>query len=76
MWVAIGVGLQLLPEATRRAASGLDPRPALLRALAVLAAVATPALIIFTFVADPLLRIAFGADLTDASSALPCSGWR
>ena len=47
VWVAIGVGLHLLPEATRRAAAGLDPRPVLLRALAVLAAIATPALLIF-----------------------------
>ena len=29
LWVAIGVGLHLLPEATRRAAAGLDPRPVL-----------------------------------------------
>ena len=33
VWVAIGIGLHLLPEATRRAAAGLDPRPVLLRAL-------------------------------------------
>ncbi len=36
MFVAIGIGLQLLPEATRRSAVGLDPRPVLARALAVL----------------------------------------
>jgi len=74
VWVAIGVGLQLLPEATRRAASGLDPRPALLRALAVLAAVAAPALIIFALVPHLLLRVAFGPDLTEAASALPVLG--
>jgi O-antigen/teichoic acid export membrane protein len=74
VWVAIGVGLQLLPEATRRAASGLDPRPALLRALAVLAAVATPALIIFALVPHFLMRAAFGPDLTLASDALPVLG--
>jgi glycosyltransferase involved in cell wall biosynthesis/O-antigen/teichoic acid export membrane protein len=74
VWVAIGVGLQLLPEATRRAASGLDPRPALLRALGVLAAVAAPALIIFTLIPHLLLRVAFGPDLTEASSALPVLG--
>ncbi len=73
VWVAIGLGLQLLPEATRRAAAGLDPRPVLLRALGVLAVIATPALIIFTFAAEPLLRIAFG-DLTDAAGALPLLG--
>ena len=37
VWVAIGVGLHLLPEATRRAAAGLDPRPVLLRALGICA---------------------------------------
>ncbi|HEV7754157.1 MAG TPA: glycosyltransferase [Baekduia sp.] len=74
VWVAIGVGLQLLPEATRRAAAGLDPRPALLRALAVLAAVATPALLIFALVPEQLMRVAFGPDLTQASSALPVLG--
>jgi O-antigen/teichoic acid export membrane protein len=74
VWVAIGVGLQLLPEATRRAAAGLDPRPALLRALAVLAAVATPALLIFALVPHLLMSAAFGPDLTQASSALPVLG--
>lgn len=74
VWVAIGVGLQLLPEATRRAAAGLDPRPALLRALAVLAAVATPALLIFALVPHFLMRVAFGPDLTLAADALPVLG--
>jgi glycosyltransferase involved in cell wall biosynthesis/O-antigen/teichoic acid export membrane protein len=74
VWVAIGVGLQLLPEATRRAAAGLDPRPALLRALAVLAAVAAPALLIFALVPHFLMKTAFGPDLTLASDALPVLG--
>jgi O-antigen/teichoic acid export membrane protein len=74
VWVAIGVGLQLLPEATRRAAAGLDPRPALLRALAVLAAIATPALLIFAAVPHLLMKVAFGPDLTLASDALPVLG--
>ena len=42
VWVAIGIGLHLLPEATRRAAAGLEPRPVLLRALAIAAVVAAP----------------------------------
>ncbi len=74
VWVAIGVGLQLLPEATRRAAAGLDPRPALLRALAVLAAVATPALLIFALMPHFLMKVAFGPDLTLAADALPVLG--
>ena len=71
---AIGLGLHLLPEATRRGAAGLDPRPVLFRALGVLAIVAAPALLIFTFFAEPLLRIAFGPGFTDASGALPVLG--
>jgi glycosyltransferase involved in cell wall biosynthesis/O-antigen/teichoic acid export membrane protein len=74
VWVAIGVGLQLLPEATRRAAAGLDPRPALLRSLAVLAAIATPALLIFALIPHFLMKVAFGPDLTLAADALPVLG--
>jgi glycosyltransferase involved in cell wall biosynthesis/O-antigen/teichoic acid export membrane protein len=74
VWVAIGVGLQLLPEATRRAASGLDPRPTLLRALGVVAVLATPALLIFALVPKLLLRVAFGPDTVQASGALPVLG--
>jgi O-antigen/teichoic acid export membrane protein len=70
VWVAIGIGLHLLPEATRRAAAGLDPRPVLLRALVILAIVAAPALLIFATMPELLLRVAFGSDLTDASGAL------
>jgi glycosyltransferase involved in cell wall biosynthesis/O-antigen/teichoic acid export membrane protein len=70
VWVAIGIGLHLLPEATRRAAAGLDPRPVLLRALAILVAIAAPALLIFAAFPDLLLRLAFGPDLTLASDAL------
>jgi glycosyltransferase involved in cell wall biosynthesis/O-antigen/teichoic acid export membrane protein len=74
VWVAIGLGLHLLPEATRRAAAGLDPRPVLLRALGVLAVIAVPALVIFALLSKPLLRIAFGPDLTLAAGALPLLG--
>jgi glycosyltransferase involved in cell wall biosynthesis/O-antigen/teichoic acid export membrane protein len=70
VWVAIGIGLHLLPEATRRSAAGLDPRPVLLRALAILVAIATPALLIFALAPDLLLRLAFGPDLTLAADAL------
>ena len=70
VWVAIGIGLHLLPEATRRAAAGLDPRPVLLRALGICALVAAPALLIFATVPELLLRLAFGPEFTDAADAL------
>jgi O-antigen/teichoic acid export membrane protein len=74
VWVAIGIGLHLLPEATRRAAAGLDPRPVLLRALRIAAVVAVPALLIFAAVPHLLLKVAFGERLTQASSALVLLG--
>jgi O-antigen/teichoic acid export membrane protein len=70
VWVAIGIGLHLLPEATRRAAAGLDPRPVLVRALTIAACVAAPALLIFATVPRLLLRLAFGPEYTQAASAL------
>ncbi|WP_354697532.1 hypothetical protein DSM112329_03165 [Paraconexibacter sp. AEG42_29] len=70
VWVAVGVGLQLLPQATTRAAAGEDPRPVLFRALGVLVVVALPALLIFAAVPEPLLRTAFGPDTVDAAPAL------
>jgi len=70
VWIAIGIGLHLLPEATRRSAAGLDPRPVLLRALAILVGIAAPALLIFAAAPKLLLRLAFGPDLTLAAGAL------
>jgi len=74
VWVAIGIGLYLLPEATRRAAAGLDPRPVFLKTLAILALVAVPALLIFAVVPSLLLELAFGAEYTTASDALVVLG--
>ena len=74
VWIAIGIALHLLPEATRRAASGLDPLPVLRRALGVLAVVAAPALLIFIAAPRLLLSIAFGAQYTSAAGALPVLG--
>ncbi len=70
VWVAIGVGLQLLPQATARAAAGEDPRPVLFRALAVLAAVAAPSLLLFAVMPEFILRTAFGPETVDAAPAL------
>jgi len=74
VWVAIGIGLHLLPEATRRVAAGVDPRPVLLRALGLLAIVAVPSLIVFTVAPETLLRVAFGEAFVSAADALPILG--
>jgi O-antigen/teichoic acid export membrane protein len=70
VWVAIGVGLYLLPEATRRARRGEDPRPVLLRALAVVGAVALPMLVVYAVAPALVLRLAFGDETVLAADAL------
>jgi O-antigen/teichoic acid export membrane protein len=74
MWIAIGLGLYLLPEAARRAKKGEDARPILVRTLGLIAAMAVPMVLIYSVGGEPLLRIVFGEDLTDASDALPFLG--
>jgi O-antigen/teichoic acid export membrane protein len=74
MWIAIGIGLYLLPETARRAKTGEDPRPILIRTLGLIAVMAVPMVLIFSVAGEPLLRIVFGEDLTDASDALPFLG--
>jgi O-antigen/teichoic acid export membrane protein len=71
MWVAIGLGIY---EATRRAKTGEDARPILLRTLALIAALAVPMVLVYSVAGEPLLRIVFGEDLTEASDALPFLG--
>lgn len=74
VWVAIGLGMYLLPESARRGKTGVDARPILLRTLALIALAATPMVLIFAVAGEPLLRIVFGADLTGAAGALPLLG--
>ena len=71
VWTAVGVGLYLIPGAATRATQGLDPRPVLLRALAVVAAVAAPALLVMIAVPGTVLRLGFGAEYEVADAALP-----
>ncbi len=75
VWVAIGIGLYLLPEATRAARAGEDPRPVLARALAVVAAVAVPMLIVYALIPETVLRLAFGPETVRASGALLVLGF-
>jgi O-antigen/teichoic acid export membrane protein len=70
VWIAIGIGLHLLPEATRAARYGQDPRPVLARALAVVGVVAVPMLIVYAVVPGTLLKLAFGPDTVVAADAL------
>jgi O-antigen/teichoic acid export membrane protein len=70
VWIAIGLGMWVLPEATRRAAEGRDPRTVLLRAVGVIGALAACALLIFATVPELLLRTAFGAEYESGAEIL------
>jgi O-antigen/teichoic acid export membrane protein len=74
IWVAIGLGLYLLPEAARRANLGVDARPILTRTLVLTLLCAVPAMLIFVFGGEPLLSAVFGEDLTESAEALPWLG--
>jgi O-antigen/teichoic acid export membrane protein len=74
IWVAVGLGMYLLPEVARRVRSGEDGRPILVRTLALIAATATPMVLLYAVAAKPLLGAVFGEDLTHASGALPWLG--
>jgi O-antigen/teichoic acid export membrane protein len=70
VWIAVGLGFWVLPEAARRAAAGGDPRPVLARALAVIGVLAACALTIFAIAPELLLRTAFGADYESGADVL------
>jgi glycosyltransferase involved in cell wall biosynthesis/O-antigen/teichoic acid export membrane protein len=74
IWVAVGLGLYLLPEAARRAKTGVDARPILVRTLALIALVGVPMVLVYAVAAEPLLGAVFGEDLTEAAGALPWLG--
>jgi O-antigen/teichoic acid export membrane protein len=74
IWVAVGLGLYLLPEAARRARTGVDARPILVRTLALIAITGLPMVAIYALGAEPLLSAVFGEDLTEAAGALPFLG--
>lgn len=74
IWIAVGLGIYLLPEATRRTRVGSDARPVLLRTLAVSAITAIPIVAIFVFGGHLLLDKAFGKDFASADTALPILG--
>ena len=74
VWVAVGLGLYLLPEAARRTQQGVDARPILGRTLALIAVAAIPMVVIYATVAEPLLELVFGDDLVGAAGALPWLG--
>jgi glycosyltransferase involved in cell wall biosynthesis/O-antigen/teichoic acid export membrane protein len=71
IWVAVGLGLYLLPEAARRTRMGVDARPVLVRTLALVGFVAAPAALLYVVAAEPLLIAVFGQQYASGAAALP-----
>ena len=74
VWVAVGLGLYLLPEAARRARTGVDARPILRRTLALIVAASVPMVLIYAVAAEPLLGAVFGEAKTQTAGTLPWLG--
>jgi O-antigen/teichoic acid export membrane protein len=55
MWIAIGMAGFLVPEVARNAGSGKDPRPILLRTMALICALAVPMVLVYAVAAKPIL---------------------
>ena len=69
MWMATGLALYVVPEAAKRTHTRGDPRGPLVRAAALIAAIAVPMVVVYAVAAHPLLHAVF--KLTGASAALP-----
>ena len=74
IWIAVGLGMYLVPEAARRTKTGGDARAILVRCLALIVGAGIPMVLIYTAAGRPLLEAVFGEDLTLASGALPWLG--
>ena len=70
VWIAIGLGLWVLPEATRREAQGRDARMVLVRALAVIGVIAAVELFAYAVAPELVLRIAFGSEYESGAGVL------
>jgi len=73
-WISVGLGLFLLPEATRRSHAGEDGRSVLTRTLGIVALVALPMVVVYSVAGRLLLETVFGPGLAAASDALPWLG--
>lgn len=69
VWVAIGIGFYLLPEAARRHAAGQDARPVLFKALGMTGAVAAPCIIVYAVFPKLLLKLAFGEEYANLGAS-------
>jgi O-antigen/teichoic acid export membrane protein len=72
MWIAIGLAAYLVPEVARRAGSGEDARPILLRVMGLIAGLAVPMVLIYSVGAKVILGKVL--HVHGAEGALPLFG--
>jgi O-antigen/teichoic acid export membrane protein len=72
MWIAVGLASYLVPEAARRAGRGEDPRPTLLRTMALIGTLAVPMVLVYAVAAGPILTKVL--HVHGATGALPFFG--
>jgi O-antigen/teichoic acid export membrane protein len=74
VWIAVGLGMYLLPETSRRFHQGGDTRRLFLVTLMLMAGAAAPALTIFVLAGRPLLDGLFGGAFVQGAHELPLLG--
>jgi O-antigen/teichoic acid export membrane protein len=72
MWIAIGLAGFLVPEVARRAGSGEDARPILLRTMGLIVGLAVPMVLVYAVAAKPILTHVL--HVHGAEGALPLFG--
>lgn len=74
VWIAVGLGVYLLPESARRAERRAEARGVLVRVLGLVGAVGLPLLGLYLVAGAWLLRLIFGGEYGGAAEALPWLG--
>jgi O-antigen/teichoic acid export membrane protein len=74
VWLAVGLGMYLLPEASRRFHRGEDTRRLFFATVAIMSLVAAPALAIFALLGHELLEVVFGRSFASGADELPLLG--
>jgi O-antigen/teichoic acid export membrane protein len=74
MWIAVGLGLFLVPEAARRVRLRRRADGVLASTLGLIALVAVPMVLIFAVAGEPLMKIAFGHKFEGGAEPLPWLG--
>jgi O-antigen/teichoic acid export membrane protein len=74
MWIAVGLGLFLVPEAARRARLRQRADGVLASTLGLIALVALPMVLLFAVAGQPLIEVAFGSKFAGGADPLPWLG--